>query len=467
MKTLALSVLALAGCSATLAEPELGSEPSTTCADPTYGDGTCQLDLACGMPDIDCYAVYPSDRDAAAAVHDLTGMRTVQTNDPRYPRARALLDRAWEMFRDQVAVDRLADQRLSVVVVDDPTQNAFVLPDPRPGMVMWSIQIHRGLLDTMTDDEVVSVLLHELSHAVRQHVVADVAERIERFYVTGTPERLGYLQSDVAPVRALAQAWRRAAYLAGPYSSVALQALPFGGDLGILFDQYAARQPYTVPACADALAGLRRAANATSVRPLDGSLEPRSIDPYAYASNYVTLTNCTPPSLTFRNLVAPLGATWMNWIAAELDPSEAAIWEKPALEAIFTLVGQRRSAMRTLEARLATEHSIGWPQLRIFTYEEAADDESVHISTAAGEEQQLGSAFHAMLATLAPECDEQIASGRLVPYGVDLTEPHHAMCWRIAHAAQIAAEPATSARSLAVSPEPWTPTRPQTPRPMY
>lgn len=469
MTNLALSLLALAGCSATLlpAGDPAADPAAATCGDAMYGDGTCQLDLACGIPDIDCYAVYPTDQDAAMAVQRATGYATLRTSDPRYARAHALVDRAWDMFRAEVAVDRLAEQRLSVVVMDSGAQNAFVLADPRPGMVMWSIQIYRGLLDTMTDDEVVSVLLHELSHAVRQHVVAGVAESVERFYVTSTPEVLGYRQGDSAPIRALAQAWRRAAILAGPYSSVALQALPLGGDLGLLFEEYVARQPYIVPACADALAALQRIADRASIRPLDGAFEPRSIDPYAYQASYVALTACTPPSLTFRNLVAPLGSAWMNWIGAAIEPSEAAVWERPALEAIFTLVGQRRRAMRTLEARLASEHGVGWSQIRIFTYEEAADDESVHIATRTGEASRLGSAFHAMLGTTAAECDDLLASGRLVPYGVDLTEPHHALCWRIGHAAQVASEPASSARTLVVPPAPWTPTAPQVPRPMF
>src|SRR5690242_1616528 len=80
----------------------------TTCTDKRYGDGTCQTDLACAEPDIDCFVTFDDD-DAAAtwftafeakmAMQESRPPRSlIGQSDPRFRSTRALLDRGWEAF---------------------------------------------------------------------------------------------------------------------------------------------------------------------------------------------------------------------------------------------------------------------------------------------------------------------------------------------------------------------------------
>src|SRR5438477_6614495 len=68
-----------------------------TCKDARYGDGTCNLDLDCAVPDIDCYRVFDSDAAAATwwtGFEKMGGGAThpiIPESDPRFQRVRALL----------------------------------------------------------------------------------------------------------------------------------------------------------------------------------------------------------------------------------------------------------------------------------------------------------------------------------------------------------------------------------------
>lgn len=74
-----------------------------------------------------------------------------------------------ELLWDLVPHSELADRRLELIVVDNPTFNAFAVPG-------GIIGIHSGLITAAgSEDELASVLAHELAHLSQRHY----AQRIE------------------------------------------------------------------------------------------------------------------------------------------------------------------------------------------------------------------------------------------------------------------------------------------------
>lgn len=74
-----------------------------------------------------------------------------------------------ELLWDLVPHSELADRRLELIVVDNPTFNAFAVPG-------GIIGVHSGLITAAgTEDELASVLAHELAHLSQRHY----AQRIE------------------------------------------------------------------------------------------------------------------------------------------------------------------------------------------------------------------------------------------------------------------------------------------------
>ena len=99
----------------------------------------------------------------------LSGPATVTFDtDPRYLRARDLVDRGWAAFRLTRPVGQLADARPGVVVIDDPSVNAFVAASDFTGKAAaFSIQVQTGLLALdAPDDGLLGVMMHELQHAI-------------------------------------------------------------------------------------------------------------------------------------------------------------------------------------------------------------------------------------------------------------------------------------------------------------
>jgi Zn-dependent protease with chaperone function len=85
--------------------------------------------------------------------------------DPRFVKARELLDRGWETFRKHRAVAQLAERKPALVVIDDPVVNAFVIGDHKTGLSVFSVHVQTGALDAMApDDANLGLMMHELQH---------------------------------------------------------------------------------------------------------------------------------------------------------------------------------------------------------------------------------------------------------------------------------------------------------------
>jgi hypothetical protein len=403
-----LFALAASACVASLDDPSGPrggkADGDGTCADPHYGDGTCQVDLGCGIPDIDCFVTFATDAEAGAWLTARYPVGIAPEGDPVHVRARALAERAWELYKSDVPLGRLADQRIGVVVIEDYTINAFALADGAPGKVGLSIQINRGLLaSTMTDDEIVGVLLHELAHIVRLHVIREVKEKIRRFYLTSAPEPIGATQLEHAKAREAGIAWRTAAVLAGSISSDVLGDAPVDGWAGQLLATYNGR-------CNTQVEAVRSLGATMRYDELAGGYVIDAAIVAQVANRLASLRACAATdSLTLRMHLASLDHTWGDDLATDLPTSDP-LYDRPVLEAILALAA-KRSAMRAAEADLAASGA-AWTTLRFYSYEEEADDVSARIST----HHTLGTIGVAgcMLAALGanrPACEAALAAG--------------------------------------------------------
>jgi hypothetical protein len=97
--------------------------------------------------------------------------------------------------------------------------------------------------------------------------------------------------------------------------------------------------------------------------------------------------------------------------------------------------------MRTLESDLAAKAGKQWEHLRFFSDEEDADDVSVIVLRGAKIDPPyaIGGFLTAFLpADTQPRCQDLLDRRVVPPYGRDLTDEHHAFCWRAHHTRQLA-----------------------------
>jgi len=436
-----------------------------TCADPLYGDGTCQIDLPCGIPDIDCFVTFATDAEAAAWSIARYPASTVGETDPVFSKARTLLDRAWEMFRTDVPLGKLAEQRLAAVVIEDPDLNAYAMADGAPGKAGFVVQMNRGLFThSMTDDEIIGVLLHEIAHIVKLHVVTEVKERTRRYYIASSPEQIGATTPEVERAKHAGTAWREAAGLIGIISDPALDAAPFDGNLGALWSNYGAGT------CSMAVWSVHAATDSITNDRLSGGYTLPSDLSARIGSALAAVRTCSGSDpKTLRAKLAELHPDWPAYLTPLLAADELALLDRPYLEATLALTAKRRAELRAIEIGFTSATGAPWSALRYFSTEEEADDYAARIA-ARHHLATDGSAGPSLvvLAEQRPACEAAIAAGT-TPYGARLTDEHHGDCWRVMHARQIASAAATAPASTArtTPPTPWTPTRIERPRPVY
>ena len=428
-----------------------------TCDLPEYGDGTCQSDLACAAPDIDCFVFFEDEaaagawfmkfEEVAAAQEFREPRAQVPESDPRFQRMRELLDRGWQAYQETNPVGDLAEHRPALVVLEDPSVNAFVAPDLETGKAGFAVMVQTGALDLdLPEAPMLGLVMHELEHAVALHIVADVKDRIRRYYVADDyAEPFGFEELDDPVAREHGELWRELASEAGPFTSEYLGGLPLDGQLNQIFDTVVVAAA-SEPGCAEPIAALEdlRADIAATRTPIDGGMHP---DASVRGRVDAVLAGLRDSCLGgfeqgFIDVVAAIAMTTPEEIRASLTPEDIAMVDGVHfIDAIAALGLDRRSRMRAAEAAFAAASGAAWSALRFYSYEEAADDATVPVLHAmdlapAG----LGTFFMGIFddATRSA-CGNIIDSGRTPPYGADLSDEHHATCWRVDHVTQLAA----------------------------
>jgi Peptidase family M48 len=421
-----------------------------SCSDKRYGDGVCDTSLDCAVPDIDCFVTFDDDAKAATwwgefeAVHAAQESRparsAIATTDPRFAKAKALVEQGWAAFRVQRPVGKLGDLQPSLVVVDDPTVNAFVAPDLHSERAGFAIMVQTGLIDSAaSDDSKLGVMMHELQHAIGLHVIGKVAQDIQRFYIADYDEPIGRFESDSAEARAAGTAWRESSSLVGGYSSSGLGGYPMlGSPLYMILSRVINEGVQANPtACANAqalldqvTAGFKAGYDPISSA-IDGDLTA-SIDQALTALR----DECVPSyPKTFIQVAAEVFGQTPEQLQADLSPDELAlVTDHHVVDAISGVTAYLRGQMRDVEAKFEKDHA-PWSTLRYFSTEEDADDTSVLVLRGTKfQPAAIGDFFLSLLpGDKATQCEGMVDAREVPPYGVDLSDQHHGTCWRAYH----------------------------------
>ena len=465
-----LCLVAFAACAGEEAAPDAG-DTGGRCTDPRYRDGVCQVDIPCGVPDVDCFVVFKNDLDAATWAVGRTRLAPIFPSDPLFPRARAIVDRAWEMFRADVQLGDLGDMRLSLAIMDDHTVNAYVMADGEPGKMGFSVQITRGMMESsLSDDAIVGVVLHEITHLVHLHALISVAQKTRKYYIADFGEPIGALRPENFPARDAGRAWRSLGELNGILTDEGYGAFPTGGAFANLWDHYTWKIYDRMPECTEAVNRVQILRAHLPSSPLD---EKVPVKPSLTAEINATLDGVracvsTQP-YTLGELLADLGDEWQQYVTERITTAEAQVlMDAPAVDAVLELVKARRKQQRAIEVDFQVKTGSPWSKVRFFSIEEMADDFSTRIGQRHGlDEIGVSSTMFALLEDAAPACQSALATPP-VPYGKNLLSEHHAPCWRIAHARQVAATIQGSSARLRIEPtgETWTPTEREIPKPL-
>ena len=436
-----------------------------SCSDPRYNDGVCNVALDCAVPDIDCFRTFNDDDAGAAWFTDFEARNAVREGrppravlaptDPRFAKVRALLDRGWEAMRKNRPVGLLGDARPALVFVEDPSVNAFVMPDDlNQKRASLAVMVHTGTLaiDT-TEDANLGLMMHELQHAVGLHVIAEVKASFSSYYVASeTAEPIGRRQVDDRITREAATAWLGGAAEIGPITNVEVRGMPLGaGALNDVFLSVAKSGVQANPAgCARSVMLLNQissdvamATDLVSGAPhLDASMGPR-----VTAALTALRVECMPNfTMSFVEVLASIAGVPPEQIDAQLTPADRAlVTGKHIVDAIALLGEDRRAMMRSIEAGFQTQVGRPWSNLRFFSTEEDADDASVPVLRAAGlEPTGLGTFFLDVFLprNMSDACKIVLATGAVPSYGVNLADDHHSTCWRVYHLGALAAETA-------------------------
>jgi len=455
-----------------------------SCSDARYGDGTCQTDLTCAVPDIDCFRTFDSDEAAAAWFTELEpraaqaegrpARKILDATDPHFPKMRALLDRGWEAMRHQVPVGKLGDQRPGLVFLVDESVNAFVFPeDLDQKRASFAVMIHSATLELPTsDDATLGLVMHELQHAVGLHVIAGTSEKVEKFYLAADYEPIGVEEEDNSDVRAAVTQWRGGAAEVGPFSNEGLGGLPAaGGFFSRMFKTVIAAGVQSNPA---------GCAHTQDLIVAVGTEVGNSIDPI---SNAVTVDASFKSRITelltaardecladftasFVDVAAQIVGVTPDMIEAQLTPEDKAlVTGKHVIDAIAAVSENRRAGMRAVEAGAESGLGAPWSLVRFYSTEENADENSVTVLRGAGLDPTGLATF--FLEVLMPKpaadaCNDLLATGAVPAYGADLLDTHHGNCWRVYHQHAFADHTARS-RPRAPVVGPASPLRPKMP----
>ena len=451
-----------AGCSGESGDNGDGGDgPELTCEDPAYGDGTCDLDLTCDAPDIDCYIMFADEPEARTwftgieeqiAASELREPRAlVPVADGRYTRMRALLDEGWEAYKQVNAVADLAPLVPELVIIDDPSINAFVYGDGQK--VAFAVIVQTGIIEVASDEELIAVVMHELTHAIRLHVIPEVRERIRLHYLApGDSEPFGYEQPDDATVRGHIGDWRALAADVGSLDAAPLVGFPMPVGNGSLYRTFQLVTKVWGDSHADICAGPIQAVSQLTAdimsyhSPIDQTLHLNGMEDELASAQSMALINLRDQCMSgltdsYITILADINSKTEEEIRAILsDEDEALVEGRHFIEAIAFLANDRRTKMRAVADAFASDTGEAWSRARPYTTEEEADDATIPVLAAMG--RNPGGIGPGLLLlddeTTRSECNQLLADGAPPPYGADLLDEHHANCWRVYHVRELA-----------------------------
>jgi hypothetical protein len=447
----------VAGCGGGGGGDDDGDDPreddEQVCNDRRYDDGACDVDLACAAPDIDCFTFASSQADAeeifldfeqqVAAQEGRQPRRIVPSSDPQFRAMRRALDDGWDAYRKAIPVADLADHDPALVVIEDPSINAFVFGSRR-GTANFIVVVHTGTLDQNPSEAALAgLVMHELTHAVGLHVVPGGDALFRRFYVAAGEEPLGFEQDEDPIALEHGEAWRSAASDAGPFVAPELGGFPFTGTMELLLNFGVAN----IPQCATArgIASEMRDDLVGGLDFLDVSLQvPANVNRQRADNVMANLADCVEDAGVdgdFFDLVAAFTGSSADVIRGQVSAADRTLLDgKPFIIGMRDLLISRRAEMREIEAAFEADTDESFAALRFFSTEENADDITVPVLEAMDLDiVGLGQFLFGVLDNDSQvRCQQLLANQQTPPYGADLNDEHHATCWRIAHVVQVA-----------------------------
>jgi hypothetical protein len=372
----------------------------------------------------------------------------IPVTDARYDRANKVVADAWTGFR-QLYPERMASLPAPyVVLLEDPTVNAYAVYDPAVKASPDAFFILTGALgsDTAPIDEgqLYGLVAHELTHLVLLHQYPGVSGSRSIYYAVHGHEELGFLQESDADVQAAIDAWTAQSKTVGDFPLPELNGIPLIGEpeLSTLLVSTLARIAggQTPPkACA--------AVKAASPELRDFVL--RTFDQVNFTwplsdDDKTALSSLTKKFATAAHdclaggpkLAEAFAAQYgipesVVTMALESDPDFASQLATPNLvDAIVATTNAKFDRLR----ELAKQHD--YANLRVRTFEEEADDNSMLVTHFLGKDSKgiASFLFHESLpddATRA-RCQALLDAGTVPGYGF-LADPHHGTCYRVYH----------------------------------
>jgi hypothetical protein len=441
-----------------------------------YGNGTCDTD--CAEADVDCFLFFDDQAQANAwfaqfeatlAMQEVRQPRAlVPPSDPRFTRMRELLDRGWESYKKSMPVG-LLDQAPELVIIDDPTPNAFVARDRPSNKAAWTVMVQTGAMVDQSDGALLGVVMHELTHAVRLHILEGIAERMRIHYQIGFDgaEPIGKEQRDNPRAREAITAWRDLGEDAGGSAYAELNGMPMpNSTLSTMLNAAIAKAD--VSQCPTTIANVTALQTFLTehTNPLTNLLQ------LATPADRSQLDQLTRAFLTdLRDVcLANVHVDLFELMAAHFGVSKAEVEKEfPAAEQqmvagkhivdqITILAGDRHRRMREIAQLLDQDTQRDITTLRYFSSEEEADDSTVPVLRGMGlPADGVGTFFKVLMPEqVRSVCDDLVDGGMTPPYG-DLVDEHHATCWRIAHVKQLARlQSPQGARTVVTEPAPAT-----------
>jgi hypothetical protein len=370
----------------------------------------------------------------------------VAPSDPRYATATKVVGDLWRAF-GQLYPDRIAGLPAPyVVILEDPTVNAYAVYDPDLKQMADTFFILTGALGSATapvsEGALYGLVGHELTHLLLLHKYPGVDRSI--YYQVHGAEELGFLQEQDANAQSAIEQWTDLSQWVGDFPYPEFNGVPLlaGATLNQLLAPTVARASSAAsppPACAQAYAA-GKAANDFMLATFDqvNFLWPLTDDQKTQASKLTTtlasaVHDCLAGGPTFVQALAQMNnldeATARSALGS--DPDMAPQLDNPnVMDAVVAVTNAKFAKLQALQKQY------DYSTMRVRTYEEEADDNSM-LTTHLLRKDSKGIGeflFQEALPSDAArgQCTSILNAGNVPGYGM-LADPHHGTCYRVYH----------------------------------
>lgn len=464
--------------------------PLTESSDIRGGSVCAPLEYPHAMSNADYYRHFESDADAAEYMTKLvtTGqLASMSGSDARFkevssdPRLIRLVAEVYEGFRRVYPGETAGlPSPPRIAIIESEKVNAFALgpgfaadPSDRQDQSPWLFMIHTALINKGgSDSELRGLFAHELGHLILRSFLPDVQRAIRAVYLVSGSEdgMIGETQLDDAPLAAHVEEMVKRQARVGGIPELGLSVAAALGyypkiteALFKLAPQVAGKPSEVCETAAKQSSELLKAQQSLLTNAEEGNLVPRILTA-AERTQLDALSRSVADAL--RACLGSIGGADANAslmaVTAELnrlpegalDPQssehakllglmldvEKAVDAESTDASLIDRILRAEAPIRSELIALRETPEYPVDRIRIYDYEEDADDTAVRVLTAIGDDPTGLGTF--LLDALMPaeaktRCVADVAAGKAVPFG-RFIDPHPATCWRYYHITQVA-----------------------------